>query len=197
MPKGHIFVLSAPSGAGKTTLYKGIIKEIPKLKYSISHTTRPKRAGETNGRDYFFASVEKFKKLIKKKEFIEWAKVHDNYYGTSHSFIQKTINSGFDVVLDIDVQGALQMKKAYPGAVLIFIMAPSFKELKKRLVLRKKDSREVIKRRLCNAKKEVRYIKKYDYLIINDKVSQALRDLYSIITSRHLKVSGSVIKRFD
>ena len=188
MKKGKIIVLSAPSGAGKSTLYKEILKKVKNLKYSISHTTRPKRSGEVNGRDYFFVNEESFKKLIKKKEFVEWAKVHGNYYGTSRSFIKKTIDSGYDVILDIDVQGAVQLRKIYPEAVLVFIMAPSFKELEKRLVLRKKDSPEVIKKRLVNAKKEVKYIPKYNYLIINDKFQDALGDLKSIIISEHLKI---------
>jgi len=188
MKKGNVFVLSAPSGAGKSTLYKEIIKKAANIKYSISHTTRGKRKGEVNGRDYFFVSEDKFKELIGKKEFVEWAKVHDNYYGTSRSFIERTITRGYNVILDIDVQGALNIKKIYPGAVLVFIMAPSFKELKKRLVLRKKDSPEVIKRRLSNAKKEIAYIPKYDYLIVNDKLSKALEDLDSIINSQALKI---------
>jgi guanylate kinase len=188
MKKGKIIVLSAPSGAGKSTLYKEILKVVKNLKYSISHTTRPKRSGEVNGRDYFFINEENFKKLIKKKEFVEWAKVHGNYYGTSCSFINKTINSGYDVILDIDVQGALQLKKIYPEAVLIFIMAPSFKELERRLVLRKKDSAEVIRQRLVNAKKEISYMPKYNYLIINDKFKEALNNLNAIIISEHLKI---------
>ncbi|MBN1622196.1 MAG: guanylate kinase [Endomicrobiales bacterium] len=194
--KGIIIVISAPSGAGKSTLYKKLVKTVPNLSYSISYTTRSRRKGEVNGRDYFFVTEPKFKSLIKKGEFVEWARVHGNYYGTSRRLIERIINSGRDIILDIDVQGAVSIRKLYPTAVLIFIMAPSFKELEKRIRKRKKDSEETIKKRLCNARKELKFMPHYDYLVINDKLSNSLCKIKSIIATEHYKLSRISVPDF-
>ncbi|OGS19203.1 MAG: guanylate kinase [Elusimicrobia bacterium RIFOXYA2_FULL_50_26] len=190
LEQGLVIVVSAPSGAGKSTICALLEKKLPRLRCSVSFTTRPRRPGEKNGRDYFFIAPEKFKAMIRKKEFVEWARVHDHYYGTPRSFLDKTVRAGNDVALNIDVQGALSIRKLYPRAVMIFVMTPTFAELKRRLVRRRQDSGETIRRRLANARKELRYLPSYDYLVINDRLQTATREIESIIHAEHHKLKN-------
>lgn len=185
MNRKSIFVVSSPSGGGKTTIVKRLLKRHPEIYYSISATTRPKRPGEKNRRDYHFMTEEKFKKLLLKKEFIEWAIVHGHCYGT----LKAPLKKHREVLLDIDVQGAMQIKKALPAeSVLIFILPPSFEELRRRLVRRHTDNPAEIKRRLKIAKKELGYLRRYDYAVVNRDINQALREIDSIIAAERLRV---------
>lgn len=186
--KGLLIVVSAPSGAGKTTLCKEISRALPNLQHSISYTTRRPRPNETDGVHYFFVTQEKFNKMIKDKEFAEWAVVHGNLYGTSKKQLSEMMDGGIDVILDIDSQGAMQIKENRGDGVFIYILPPSFDDLRRRLTERNSDATNEIKKRLENAKKEIPYYKRYNYVIINDKFEKALEDLKSIITSERLKI---------
>jgi guanylate kinase len=186
--KGLLIVVSAPSGAGKTTLCKEISRVLPNLQHSISYTTRKPRPNETDGVHYFFVTQEKFNKMIKDKEFAEWAVVHGNLYGTSKKQLSEMMDRGIDVILDIDSQGAMQIKESWGDGVFIYILPPSFDDLRRRLTERNSDATNEIKKRLENAKKEIPYYKRYNYVIINDKFEKALEDLKSIITSERLKI---------
>ncbi|MDR1941111.1 MAG: guanylate kinase [Endomicrobium sp.] len=186
--QGNIIIVSAPSGAGKTSICSQIIKSDKNTLYCISYTTRSPRKGEKDGREYFFTDEIKFKKMIKNSEFAEWAKVHSNYYGTPKSFLDKTLKTGKNALLDIDVQGGVKIKKQYPQACMIFVMTPDLKTLEKRLTLRNKDSKETIKMRMDNAKKELAYLNKYDYLIINDDLENSVENVKTVIKSLYYKV---------
>lgn len=185
---GIIIVISAPSGTGKTTIIKELLKKCRWIKRSVSITTRKARAKEKNKRDYFFVSKEKFTRMIREHKFIEWAKVLGYYYGTSREQIGKIIQSGYDAILNIDVQGASNVKKKEKNAVLIFVQPPSFKELKRRLVKRGQDSPDAINKRLKLAKKEMTYIKLYDYTVVNDNLKRAVENIMAIITAEKSKV---------
>jgi len=185
--KGHIVVVSAPSGAGKTTICDAYIASDKNAVYSISYTTRAPRHGEKNGREYFFTNKKTFKKMAKENKFAEWAKVHGNYYGTPKAFLNKTINSGKNVLLDIDVQGGLKIKKCYKNACMIFITAKDLKTIKARLIKRNKDSKETIALRMKDATEELKYIPKYEYLVINDKLPAAVSAVQTIIKSLNYK----------
>jgi guanylate kinase len=187
---GLVIVISAPSGAGKTTLCKELIKKKPNLKFSISATTRPARKGEKNGLDYYFITKNKFFKMVRAGQFAEWARVHDHYYGTPKKLVQKCISGGRDILLDIDVQGGVNIKKKFPCAVLVFVMTPSMKALEQRLRKRKKDAEQVIQKRLKNARKELGYLPKYCYLIINDRLTKAVEQLEKIVEAEHLKLAN-------
>ncbi len=178
--KGKLFVVSAPSGAGKTTLVRQVLKQFENLSYSVSHTTRAPRANEAEGLDYFFISVAEFKEKIAKGLWLEWAKVHDNYYGTSRAFVEETLQKGKSLILDIDVQGAKQIMASRLNPVSIFIMAPSFDVLYQRLVNRATDSIAVIEKRLENAKVEVSQKDLYHYVVVNDDLETALEELCRI-----------------
>jgi len=186
--KGLLFVVSAPSGAGKTTLCKEILKYISNLQHSISYTTRTARPSEVDGIDYHFVSVEEFKRMIYEDAFIEWAVVHGNYYGTSRKELMDLLARGVDVILDIDPQGAKQIKKRFTNGVFIYILPPSFEDLRQRLMVRKGDSPDEIRRRLENASKEAKDYRMYDYLIINDHFDVALERLKAIILSARIKI---------
>ncbi|MBI5180166.1 MAG: guanylate kinase [Nitrospirae bacterium] len=186
--QGLLIVVSAPSGAGKTTLCKEISRALPNLQHSISYTTRKPRPNETDGVHYFFVTQEKFNKMIKDKEFAEWAVVHGNLYGTSKKQLAEMMDGGIDVILDIDSQGAMQIKENWGEGVFIYILPPSFDDLRRRLTERNSDATNEIKKRLENAKKEIPHYKRYNYVIINDKFEKALEDLKSIITSERLKI---------
>jgi len=186
MQKGKIFVFSAPSGAGKTTILNRLKASVPNLVYSISATTRKPRPGEVNGKHYFFMSVEEFKKKIDQKAFAEWAVVHDNYYGTPRSFIESTIEQGSHIIMDIDVFGKKQFDKLYPEAVGVLIIPPSMEELERRLRGRKSDNDEDIRLRLKNASIEIDFAStqgKYEYKIINDNLDKAVDDVIKLVTS--------------
>lgn len=178
---GRLFILSAPSGAGKTTLRHAILDRFPEMIYSVSYTTRKPRPGEKNGKDYYFIKNEEFKKKIEKDQWAEWAKVHGNYYGTPAEFLDKGLALGFDILLEIDVQGAILILERYPESITIFIMPPSLKILMKRLEERGADSKEVIENRLLNAEKEIAQKNIYRHIIINDQLPKAIRELVSVI----------------
>lgn len=182
--KGKLFVVSAPSGSGKTTLCRELIRSLRgkrKLVRSISVTTRRRRGKEREGRDYFFVSPEEFIKRRTKHEFLEWARVLNNYYGTPRDFIEKHTRRGDDVLLNIDVQGAMKIKRKKPDAVLIFILPPSFKVLEGRLRRRSTESKTEIARRLKFARHEMHFVKKYNYAVLNDEIARALKQLKEII----------------
>ncbi len=182
--RGKIIVFSAASGAGKTTILDYLREVMPELVYSISVTTREPRVHEKDGIHYFFIDVEEFKRKIKEDKFAEWAEVHGNYYGTPKEFIEKTIESGKTIIMDIDVYGKVKFDKVYPEALGIFLIPPSNKELERRLRSRKTDSEEVINIRLNNAKKEMEFAKingKYEYSIINNRLDQTRRDVVTLI----------------
>lgn len=187
--QGIIFILSAPSGAGKTTLYNRLRKIHPEIKLSVSCTTRARRPGEVEGRDYRFLSEREFSRRQARGEFAEWAKVHDYYYGTPRKPINKSIRAGRDILLDIDVQGARQIKQAYPGAVSIFLLPPSLGELKRRLATRGTDDKEIIRRRLANARGEIKEIIHYDYYVVNQEVREAVRLLSAVVEAERAKTS--------
>jgi len=187
MLKGILLVVSAPSGTGKTTLCRMLLKEFQNMEFSVSYTTRKPREGEVNGRDYFFVSKEEFERMIEEGDFLEWAEVYGNYYGTSKKQVLKALEEGKDILLDIDVQGALQVKKNFPEAVLVFILPPSFAELEKRLRKRGTDTEEVIKKRLKVAREEIKKAPLYDYLIVNDKLEEAYSKLKSVVIAEKCK----------
>lgn len=184
---GKLFIVSAPSGTGKTSLCNELLKKYPDLIYSISFTTREPRSNEIDGKDYFFVSEDKFQEMIKADEFIEWAEVHGNYYGTPKKFIEDNLSSGINILLDIDPQGARQLRKKLDFGIYIFIVAPSLKDLKERLMKRKTESEDRIRLRLENAKKEIHFYKNYDYIVVNKNFSKAYRELESIYIAEHLK----------
>ncbi|MDD5687278.1 MAG: guanylate kinase [Elusimicrobia bacterium] len=181
MRDGIPIVISAPSGAGKTTLVNLILKDIKGLAFSVSSTTRPPSPKEKEGRDYFFISEKEFLKKKKAGKFIETALVHGHHYGTLKKQLDEKLKKGKDVILDIDVQGAMNIRKIYPQALLIFIVPPSTKVLSERLRERHRDSEKEIKKRLHNARKEMKYRKFYDYTVVNDSLKKAFSKLESII----------------
>lgn len=181
MSKGKLYVISGPSGAGKSTISKILVKEANNLFLSTSATTRKARAGEKDGIDYYFFSKEEFEKNIKENNFIEYALVHGNYYGTLKSEVEKNLNEGKDILLEIDVQGGEQVKKQFPETVLIFVKAPNEKELEKRLRGRATDDEEVIQVRLKNSLKELEYEKFYDRVVVNETVNDSVKKIIEIM----------------
>lgn len=186
---GNVFIISAASGTGKTTLVSRLLANRAELRVSVSHTTRPPRKGETNGQHYHFVSKEKFEKMIAENAFLEHADVFGNYYGTSFQSINTLLEQGFDVILEIDVQGAEQVREKLPSATSIFILPPSFEILSARLRGRGTDSTEVIETRLNKAHAEISLAPHFDYAVINDDLAQAEQDLLHIIRSCRLKTS--------
>jgi guanylate kinase len=179
--RGHLFIISAPSGGGKTTLSKAVLNRFKDIIYSISYTTRSPRNSEQDGVDYYFIPKKDFEERIKSGLWAEWAKVHGNYYGTSAEFLEKGLASGRDMLLDIDVQGTIQILGKYPDSITIFIMPPSLETLRKRLEMRRTESRATIKRRLLTAEKEMAQKDLYRYIIVNDQLSVAIEQLVAII----------------
>jgi guanylate kinase len=176
-----VFIISAPSGSGKSTLTHRLLQEVPNLRFSISYTTRAPRGRECDGKDYFFISTADFEARIAKGEFLEYAKVFGNYYGTHASELERAQAENVDLILDIDVQGARQLKEGTPAAVSIFILPPSREVLEQRLRLRSQDSEPVIARRLSDAKEEIRNYKQYDYVLVNREVEASVETLKSIV----------------
>ena len=176
-----VFIISAPSGSGKSTLVGQLMKAVPALRFSVSYTTRAPRGQEKNGQDYFFVSRDEFEARIQSGEFLEWAQVFGNYYGTHQSELDRAGAEGVDLVLDIDVQGARQLKERIPAAVSIFILAPSRKVLEQRLRSRSQDSEPVIERRLREAAEEIRNYSQYDFVLVNHEVATSLDTLVSIV----------------
>lgn len=194
---GNLFVVAAPSGAGKSSLVKALMQLDSRVQPSISHTTREPRGQEKHGREYFFVSAQDFQSLIEGNAFLEWASVHDHLYGTSKKTIQERIAQGGDVILEIDFQGAVQIKKLFDNAVLIFILPPSLEELKARLERRGEDTAAVIEVRLQNAEKEMKQSKAFDFVIINEMFETALFDLKTIVHSQRLKFEAQRRARSD
>ncbi len=183
-----MIVVSAPSGSGKTTLCRNIVSSRPNTKYSISATTRPARKGEKNGRDYLFLSREEFEEKKQRDEFLEWANVFGEYYGTICQLVENTRNEGKDIVLNIDIQGASQVKKRCPEAVLIFILPPSIGILEQRLRNRKSDTEDEILKRLQLARTEISKIDNYDYVVVNEDIKESVDKLLAIITAEKSKL---------
>jgi len=187
---GNLFVVAAPSGAGKSILVKALLELDARLVVSISHTTRKPRGQEQHGREYLFVERPAFRAMVDRGEFFEWAEVHGHLYGTSKAAIESRIASGADVMLEIDWQGALQIKALFPNAVLIFILPPSFEELQQRLERRGEDGNEVIEQRMANARAEVAQARHFDFVIINALFETALFDLKAIVHSQRLKYAA-------
>ena len=185
--QGLLFIVSAPSGAGKTSLCKGIIKQVPNLAYSVSFTTRPPRPGEIHGQDYFFVDVPTFQAHIDKNDFIEWSEVHGNLYGTSRELLMSQTERGMDVLLDIDSQGAMTLKKKHGEGVYIYILPPSFDVLRQRLMERKSDAPEEITRRLQRAREEIWSYRQYYYLVVNREYGDAIKELEAVILAERIK----------
>ena len=185
---GTLFVLSAPSGAGKTSLVKSLLESTDNLCVSISHTTRAMRPGEDDGVNYHFVSVDVFKAMLDESDFLEHAEVFGNFYGTSRSFVEQTLKTGKDVILEIDWQGAQQIRRIFPESISIFILPPSREALESRLRGRGQDPEPVIQTRLSKAKEEMSHFVEYDYLVINDQFDQALTQLRSIILATRLTI---------
>ncbi|MGE5403602.1 MAG: guanylate kinase [Candidatus Saccharibacteria bacterium] len=186
--KGILFVISGPSGVGKGTLREKLLLMENNLIYSISATTRKARPGEVDGRDYLFTDIERFQEMIDKGELLEWAKVYNNYYGTPRSFVQENLDKGLDVLLEIDIQGALQVKKSFPEGAFIFIMPPSLEALAERLAKRGQDAAEDIERRLACYDEEIKHIWDYDYMVVNDDINPAVSRLNAIIEAERCRI---------
>lgn len=186
MSQGTLFIVSAPSGAGKTSLVRELIESLDGIQVSVSHTTRAKRDGEVDGVNYHFTDVATFEAMIERGEFFEYAKVFDNYYGTSRQAAQTVLDAGQDVILEIDWQGARQVREQMPEAVSIFILPPSRSELERRLASRGTDEHAIIARRMRDAISEMSHYDEYDYLVVNDDFTTALQELQSLVISRRL-----------
>lgn len=194
--KRILFVISGPSGVGKGTVLEEVFRQDQKLKFSVSATTRSPRPGEVDGVNYFFVSPEKFDSMIAKGEFLEWAGVHNSRYGTPRSFVEKTLDEGFDCVLDIDVQGALNVMKNWKGGVYIFMAPPAFEDLERRLRNRHTEDEGKIKERLETARWELTKVKEYDYAVVNDMVEKAAGKIRAVIEAERSRTSR-VDLRFD
>ena len=188
--RGQLIVLSGPSGVGKSTVIAELFAQRSNIYFSVSYTTRQPRVGEQDGVNYNFVSREAFERMIADDELLEYAEYVDNYYGTSMKLIQEKLDAGIDVLLDIEVQGAAKVRARCPDALFIFIIPPSFEELSRRLHRRNTDSEEVIAGRLAKARQEFREIPKYDYLVINDKVANAVHEIEAILTAAECRVSS-------
>ncbi|MDK2595877.1 guanylate kinase [Pseudoalteromonas obscura] len=192
--RGNLFILSAPSGAGKSSLIKALLDKQANIKVSVSHTTRSPRPGENNGEHYHFVTVDEFKTLIDKGDFFEWAQVFENYYGTSKQAIEDQLNNGIDVFLDIDWQGARQVRTLLPEVKTIFILPPSQSELEQRLNNRGQDSQEVIAARMAEAKSESSHYNEFDYVIVNDNFETALTELEHIVVAARLQTKAQQVR---
>lgn len=185
--QGKLFVVSAPSGAGKTTLCNRLLGRFDTVGYSVSYTTRTPRHEETDTEDYYFVSEETFLEMIGNDELLEWAKVHNNYYGTSRKRVEEILDTGRDVLLDIDPKGARQLREKLDYGIYIFITAPSMKDLETRLINRRTESEEIMKIRLDNAREEIQHFHEYDYVIVNREINRATNELEAIYIAEHLR----------
>jgi guanylate kinase len=198
--EGLLYIVSAPSGAGKTSLCKEVIDILPNLRHSVSYTTRSARPGEVDGVDYFFVSMEEFGRMVEAGEFAEWAQVHGNMYGTAIKTLEDYRSNGIDVILDIDCQGARTLKERYRGGVYIFILPPDFQELRRRLNYRNSETAETIECRLRTATEEIRQSRWYDYIIVNEVFANAAEELKSVLMAercRTERVLDAVSDLFD
>ena len=187
---GTLFIVTAPSGAGKTTLVSGLLERDPLVRLSVSYTTRAPRTGEVNGQHYHFIDVPAFRALRDQGEFLEWAEVHSNYYGTSKRWLEEQMRAGRDILLEIDWQGAQQVRKVFPKAVGVFILPPSVEELERRLRGRGTDSEDVISRRVLGARGEMRHVAEFDYVIINENLPAAVEDLVAVVRASRLRYAN-------
>ncbi len=188
-PGGTLFVVSAPSGAGKTSLVRALVESTPGVEVSVSHTTRPPRPGETDGTDYHFVDVDTFQRMAAAGEFLEHARVFDNFYGTSRAAVQARLDAGFDVILEIDWQGARQVRERMPETVSVFILPPSRPELERRLRARGQDSDEVIARRMRDAVSEMSHYAEFDYLVVNEDFHRALEELRTVVLAQRQRLA--------
>lgn len=195
--RGNLFVVSGPSGAGKGSIIKQLITQRRDIWVSVSATSRSPRAGETEGISYFYKTKDEFRRLIAEQAFLEWAEVFDNYYGTLKQPVLEALERGTNVILEIDIQGALQIKPMYQEAIFIFILPPSLEELEQRIIHRGSETEQTLRLRLRTALEEITYIEKYDYFIINDQLSEATRKLDAIITAENSKVAQDVIELLE
>ena len=197
--KGLLLVVSGPSGAGKGTICKSILEQNDHIKLSVSATTRKPRTGEVHGVNYFFIEKEEFKTMIEQGEFLEYAQIYDNFYGTPKAAIMETLEKGQDVILEIEMQGARQVKEVYPEGIFVFVLPPSLKELKNRIVGRGTETAEEIEKRFSCAFEEIKQIDDYDYFIVNQDVEKSVKELESIISSEKNKVTrykNNIIDKF-
>jgi guanylate kinase len=194
---GNLFVVAAPSGAGKSSLVKALMEIDARIQPAVSHTTRPPRGQEKHGREYYFVSSDEFDRMISRDAFLEWANVHGHRYGTSRQAIEERVKYGADVILEIDFQGAINIKRIFANAVLIFILPPSWDELRSRLQRRGEDTAEVIELRLKNAALEMAQARDFDFVIINELFERAVFDLKSIVHAQRLKLAAQRIARAE
>ena len=188
--RGLLFVISGPSGVGKGTLREKVFNVFPDLEYSVSMNTRPPRKGEIEGKDYYFVTIDEFKKMIRENKFVEWAIVHGDYKGTPIKFLLDELQKGRDVLLELDVQGAMQVKEKFPDGIFIFIAPPTWKDLEDRLRKRNTEGEKALKKRLKDARVEIKYKKNYNYLVVNDSIKTALKKLESIIIAERCKIAN-------
>jgi guanylate kinase len=195
--KGNVFIVCAPSGAGKTSLVRELLARDPNVHLSVSHTTRPPRPGEKDGLAYHFVARPVFQAMIERAEFLESAEVHGNLYGTSQAWIEAHRGQGHDIVLEIDWQGAQQVRGLIPDAIGIFILPPSLEELRQRMMDRRQDSAAVIERRLKGARSEIAHLEEFDYVIINNNFDEAVKDLASIVRCARLRLPSQIARHSD
>ncbi len=191
---GLLLVLSGPSGVGKGTVCKALRERLPDLVYSVSATTRAPRAGEVEGVNYFFKSKEEFRRMIERDELLEWAEYVGNYYGTPRRFVEETMASGRDVILEIEVQGALKVKQKFPQGIFLFLAPPDLNELENRIVGRGTETEDTIRNRMQVAKKEIEMMEHYDYVVVNDVIESACERIEAIITAEHLRKERQIHK---
>lgn len=196
---GLLIVISGPSGSGKGSLVKRLLERNKEMAFSVSATTRQPRRGEVNGRHYYFKTLSEFKSMIESNEMLEWVEYCDNYYGTPAKGIFEQLSRGQDVILEIDVEGAMKVKERCPDSVLVFILPPGFPELRKRIEMRGTERGRILERRLMHASREIKYVKEYDYLIMNSNLFTAVKDMEAVIRAEKLKTkkNNDLIKQFE